>query len=76
MHMTRNWRSIIFIALTAGLGILSTIPFAAADVEALDMLTDVDGYILVADLYTYSEDVAMLDEVGVAPATSYSARSR
>ena len=65
--MTRNWRSIIFIVLTAGLGILSAIPFAAADVEALDMLTDVDGYTLVADLYTYSEYVAMLDEVGVVP---------
>ena len=65
--MTKNWRSIIFIVLTAGLGILSAIPFAAADVEALDMLTDVEDYTLVADLYTYSEYVAMLDEVGVVP---------
>jgi hypothetical protein len=65
--MTRNFRTIIFFILAAGLGISSAIPFAAADVEADDMLVNVEGYTLSADLYTYSEYVAMLDEVGVVP---------
>ena len=65
--MTRNFRTIIFLILAAGLGISSAIPFAAADVEAADMLVNVEGYTLSADLYTYSEYVAMLDEVGVVP---------
>jgi len=65
--MTRNFRTIIFFILAVGLGISSAIPFAAADVEAADMLINVEGYTLSADLYTYSEYVAMLDEVGVVP---------
>ncbi len=43
MHMSRNSRTIIFFILTAGLGISSAIPFTAADVEADDMLVNVEG---------------------------------
>ncbi len=65
--MTRNFRTIIFFILAVGLGISSAIPFAAADVEAADTHSNAEDYTLSADLDTYSEYVAMLDEVGVVP---------
>jgi hypothetical protein len=65
--MTRSLRTIILITLFAVLSLLLSIPLASAEVEAIDMLIDVEGYSLAADLYTYSEYVTMLGEVGVAP---------
>ena len=65
--MKKKLQTLILIVLTAGLGILPAIPLATAEVEAVDMLIEVEGYSLAADLYTYSEYVTMLDEVGVAP---------
>ncbi|TRO48202.1 hypothetical protein E2P65_03300, partial [Candidatus Bathyarchaeota archaeon] len=64
--MTRNRRNIVLIIMAACLG-FAAIPFAAADVGAIDMLTEVEGFDLAADLYTYPEYVAMLDDVGVVP---------
>ena len=37
MHMTRNLQIIILITIVAGLGVLPAIPFAAAEVEVIDM---------------------------------------
>ena len=43
MHMTRNLQIIILITIVAGLGVLPAIPFAAAEVEVIDMNEIIEG---------------------------------
>jgi hypothetical protein len=69
--MTVDREKTIQILLLTGLCLgsffLSSSPFAVAEVAALDMLIDVEGYTLEADLYTYAEYVAMMGEIGITP---------
>jgi hypothetical protein len=68
--MNGDKKSVILIVLLAGLCVepfLVPAPSASAEVTALDMLMEAEGYTLRADLYTYPEYVAFMEDIGVVP---------
>jgi len=58
---------ILIIQLVVGLNIIENREYALAQPTALDMLIEIDGYTLEADLYTYVEYVALMEEIGIVP---------
>jgi hypothetical protein len=71
MHANRPVKAILIIFLIAqlvvGLNVIENSEYALAQPTALDMLQEVSGYTLEADLYTYVEYVALMDEIGIVP---------
>lgn len=71
MQITVDRKKAIQILLLTGMCLgsifLTFTPFTLADVTSLDMLIDVAGYTLEADLYTYAEYVVMMEELGITP---------
>jgi hypothetical protein len=59
--------TLLLVSLAAGLIFIDRIPFAEAQPTALDMILDVEGYVLDGDLYTYSEYVGLMTELGIVP---------
>jgi len=64
-------KHVLFILLIAplvtGQIFIDRIPSAEAQPTALDMILDVEGYVLDGDLYTYSEYVGLMTELGIVP---------
>jgi hypothetical protein len=71
MQANRPVKAILFIFLIAqlfvGLNIIENCEYALAQPTALDMLQEVSGYTLEADLYTYVEYVALMEDIGIVP---------
>ena len=71
MQMHRRVKATLFLFLIAqlvvGLNVIENREYALAQPTALDMLLDVSGYTLEADLYTYVEYVALMEEIGIVP---------
>jgi len=71
MQTHRRVKATLFIFLIAqlvvGLNTIENREYALAQPTALDMLLDVSGYTLEADLYTYVEYVALMEEIGIIP---------
>lgn len=68
--MNGDKKSVILIVLLVGLCVgpfLAPAPSASAEVTALDMLMEAEGYTLLADLYTYPEYVAFMEDIGGVP---------
>jgi hypothetical protein len=63
----KNSTSVVLV-LTLIIGLSNLFfPPVIADYTALDMLFEIETFDLSADLYTYSEYVTMLDDIGVVP---------
>jgi hypothetical protein len=58
---------LLIIQLVVGLNLIKNREYALAQPTALDMLLEVNGYTLEADLYTYVEYVALMEEIGIVP---------
>ena len=71
MQTKRPVKAVLFIFLIAqlviGLTFIENREYALAQPTALDMLLDVDGYTLEADMYTYDEYMALMEEIGIIP---------
>ena len=71
MQTHRRVKATLFLFLIAqlvvGLNVIENREYALAQPTALDLLLDVSGYTLEADLYTYVEYVALMEEIGIVP---------
>ena len=47
--------------------LFNRVQIAAAQPTALDMIQDIDGYVLEGDLYTYSEYIGLMSDLGIEP---------
>ncbi len=71
MQTNRRVKAALFIFLIAplvvGLTVIEDRGHALAQPTALDLLLEVSGYTLEADLYNYVEYVAFMDDIGINP---------